>query len=87
MCFSSSKARTATAAMSRSWISDRPAPGDGIRTTSPVRNSSAHSCVFAANPPARRNVQSAPALASITSISPHTPLAAGSSSLTFNAER
>jgi hypothetical protein len=53
------RACTATSAMSRSWMKKRPAQGEGIRTTLPVRICSAHSRVFAAKPAGLTKVQQA----------------------------
>ena len=73
MWWSSSSASTATAAMSRSWIKDRPASGYGSLRTSPVRNSSAHPCAFTANPLGPQERPVLPVFRSNSSTSPHTP--------------
>ncbi len=69
-CPSSHKARTATAAMSRSWIGAVGAATWGQRTTSPARICGAHQDrAFAANIPGRRNVHWRPEVSISRSIS------------------
>jgi hypothetical protein len=69
-CPGSVRARSATAAMSASWIGAVQDSGNGSRTVPSARIVPAHCSAFVAKPPGRRNVQAMPERATASSASP-----------------